>query len=146
MANKISLEEKKEMLSNWITQYIVKFSEKGLSDTEQVYTYLKCAIDFASTKKSIEKVEHIFNIRNKIEEHIQENNFDKNYKKLNEKLVYNMNKAIKNITLIDYKVDFYSEISRVAVFDSQDLEIVSKEENIEIANNTNYNKGLNYVK
>jgi len=127
MTKKISLEEKKEMLSNWITQYIEKFSEKGLIDNEQAYKYLKCAIDFASTKKSIEKVEHIFNIRNKIEEHIQENRFDKNYKKLNEKLVYNMNKAIKNITLIDYKVDFNSEISRVAVFDPQDLEIVSKE-------------------
>jgi hypothetical protein len=128
----ISLEVKKEMLSNWIKQYISKFFANGVNDNAEAYTYLMCAIDFASTKKSIEKVEHLFNIRNTIEKHIQDNNFDNNYKKLNEKLVYNMAKAIKNIILIDCKVDV--DISRVAVFDTQDLEIVSKEENIEIAN------------
>ena len=46
------------------------------NDNAEAYTYLMCAIDFASTKKSIEKVEHLFNIRNTIEKHIQDNNFD----------------------------------------------------------------------
>lgn len=119
------------MLRSWISEYINKFEEKGLFYKVEHLNNLMCRIDFSLTKKSIEKVEHIFNIRYKIEQHIKNNNFDKKYKKLNEKLVYNFDKLIKNMYVIEFKTndnDYY----QVCVFDKEDFYIHNELNNINI--------------
>lgn len=123
-----NLEKKKELLKNWINEYINKFIEHGLEGEVMKYQSLNCRIDFSLTKKSIEKVEHLFNIRSQIEQHIINKNFNKKYKKLNEKLIYNFEKMIKQIYWIDVKVfEHSSQVNRVSVFDKTDLEIYTNQ-------------------
>jgi hypothetical protein len=118
-----NIELKKDFLKEKINQYIIKMNEKGMIDKSVSYGFLITAIDFATCDKSIEKVNHLYNIRVSIEEHIKNNKFDKNYKKLNEKLVYFMDKLIDSIYLIDFVIEHNpNQLNRVAVFDKKDLE------------------------
>ena len=120
----INIETKKIQLKEWIGQYINKFEEKNISQSKiDKYKFLLTAIDFSLTNDSINKVNHLFDIRNKIEIHIKDNNFNKEYKKLLGKLDWNMNKLINQIYLVDLQTDVQSNIYRVAVFNREDIEL-----------------------
>lgn len=121
----ISFEMKQEFLVKCINQYIQKFKEKGLESEVYKYTSLVSSIELSYCDKSIEKVNHLYKIRIKIEKHIINNNFNKNYKKLNEKFVYNLEKFIKSIYEIDYFIG--SVKCKSFVFDRKDLERESNE-------------------
>ena len=95
-ANKI------QELKLWISEYISKFEEKGMPDEALEYSNLKTAIEFSESKESLNMLNHLYKIRSEIQTHIDENNFDEKYKKLNEKWVYQLNKMVKKIYLLDF--------------------------------------------
>jgi hypothetical protein len=90
-----------ELLKDWINEYVTKFKEKGLKSESFYYSRLVIAIECSQSKTSLNMVNHLYKIRAKIQQHIDNQNFNSEYKKLNEKLTYQMNKMINKI----YKID-----------------------------------------
>ena len=90
-----------ELLKNWISEYVTKFKEKRLERESVRYASLVIAIDFSQSDTSLNMVKHLYKLRAKIQLHIDEQNFNSEYKKLNEKLTYQMNKMINKIYQID---------------------------------------------
>ena len=89
----------------WIKDYINKISKYNtelINKLEKLYI----SIDFIKSDKSLNLINHFYNLRNDIQEnHIQLNNFNKVYKKLNEKLSYHIDKMIKQLYVIDIQGD-----------------------------------------
>lgn len=112
----LSIENKKLKLKLWLNDYIIKFEKNNSHSLVQEYKALSSAIEFSTSKTSIKSVNHLFEIRNKIQIHIDDNNFDKFYKKLNEKLIYNFNKLINKIVIIDFKTNNSNELYIIKIF------------------------------
>ena len=90
-----------ELLKGWISEYVSKFKYNGLESESIRYARLVIAIDFAQSDTSLNMLKHLYKIRVKIQVHIDNENFNSAYKKLNEKLTYQMNKMINKIYQID---------------------------------------------
>jgi len=114
------LDQKKQFLIRCIKQYIKKYNEKNLHRKVFELESLIESIKMSYCDKSIEKVNHLYKIRIEIEKHIINNNFNKNYKKLNEKFVYNIDKCINHI--YDTTCFINGIKHQLKIFNSEDLE------------------------
>lgn len=118
-----------ELLKNWISEYVTKFKEKGLERESVRYASLVIAIDFSQSDTSLNMVKHLYKLRAKIQLHIDEQNFNSEYKKLNEKLTYQMNKMINKIYQIDLGGSNQNTIQRIFLF-KEDIEIWTNHNNM----------------
>ena len=109
-----TLENKKADLKIWITEYVNKFEEKGLDVEVIKYKNLLTAIDFSVSETSVNIVTHLHKIREEIQQHINNDNFDSKYKKLLDKLNYQMEKMIDKIYMVDYA--YLSATYRLHIF------------------------------
>ena len=113
--------QKRKQVKRWISEYIEGFIKKNSIDYAEKLKMLNNAVEFAESEEALNMVNHFFKIRSELQlNHIDKNNFDKTYKKLNEKIVYQLDKMINKIVFID----FMSErgLNRLCVFNT-DVEI-----------------------
>lgn len=110
---------KVEKLKSWLSEYVLKFKEKGMEDKATEYSCLRTAIEFAEGNEALNMVSHLYNIRNDIQTHIDAQNFDKAYKNLNGKLVYQMDKMLGKICALDFSDTMNpNDVSRMFIFKS----------------------------
>lgn len=119
--------QKRKQVKRWISEYIEGFIKKNSIDYAEKLKMLNNAVEFAESEEALNMVNHFFKIRSELQlNHIDKNNFDKTYKKLNEKIVYQLDKMINKIVFID----FMSErgLNRLCVFNT-DVELYKKQIN-----------------
>jgi hypothetical protein len=121
------MEHKKEIVKKWLDEYKIGFINKGIKKYSENIDKLISCVEFSQSKESLEMINHFYKIRNDIQvNHINKNNFDKKYKKLNEKISYLMVKWLNNVYMLDYSDG--SQINRIYIF-KLDLKIYESQIN-----------------
>lgn len=116
-----------KQVKKWIAEYIEVFVKKSSVDYADKLRMLNTAVEFAESEQSLNMVNHFFKIRNELQiNHIDKNNFNETYKKLNSKIVYQLDKMINKIVLIDFMSARGQ--NRLCVFNS-DVELYTQQIN-----------------
>ena len=125
MAAVKDIEPIREQVKIWIKEYQLGAFEHGNSKLTNDLENLIVSIELSISPKSIEMIKHFYKLRNEIQVHyIDKKNFNKRYKKLNEKVTYTIEKMISKVWHMDYMLD--EQLNRLYCFKSDVMHYVNE--------------------